>query len=67
MSYKQPSTLKWDALGGNIVQIPKEKRKVVVKVWYDTFTRDYWLRRDRVIYKMFENSRLEILERYGKL
>lgn len=60
-------SVKYDAFM-NVIDIPKVVSKAKPKLWDDTETREYWLRRDRVIYKttMDEQTKQEILERYGK-
>ena len=56
-------TLKWDGLGGNIVQIPQPKVRRVVKEYIKPqWLIDYILKRDRILWKMFPGSRLEIEE-----
>lgn len=56
-------TLKWDGLGGNIVQILQPKKTVVKKEYVKPqWMVDYILKRDRILWKMFPGSRLEIEE-----
>lgn len=64
--FKQ-AKVKWDTLGGNIIDIPKEKTKYKPKIWVQSqLITEYLIERDRILYKMFPNSRDEILSKYGK-
>jgi hypothetical protein len=56
-------TLKWSALGGYIEQIDLPKPKRTIKPYTESpFITDYRLHRDRVLWKMFPESRREIKE-----
>lgn len=62
---KKQQTLKWSTLGGDIVQIDYGKPKRVIKPWTQSqFVTDYFLARDRVLWKLFPGSRVEIEEQH---
>lgn len=60
---KQKPKIKW--AGYDVVDIPAEKRTYKPKPWSQPqFITDYFLARDRVLWKMFPGSRVEIEERH---
>lgn len=61
-----PKILK-TGMDGNIINRSKPKSTTKIKIWDDTVTREYWLQRDRLIYKTTkdEQTKRDILERYA--
>lgn len=60
---KQKLKVKWD--GYDIVDIKQPVRTVIKKVWIeDERITKYRLDRDRILYKMFPDSREEILDQH---
>ena len=62
---KQKPKVKWSSLGGDIVDLPKERSKSKPKPWEQPqFITDYFLARDRILWKQYPDSRKEIEERH---
>lgn len=58
--------VRWASLGGEVLDVPKEKSTYKPKPIDNTWCEPYWLLRDRVIFKTTndEETKLAILERY---
>lgn len=64
---KQKPKVRWSSLGGDILDIPKEKSKYVPKVYVEPeWLTEYLLKRDRVLWLKFPGSRKEIEQRHPK-
>jgi len=67
ITYQQFKRAKVTWSGYDVVDVPKEPVKRVIKKWVQPqFITDYLIERDRILWKMFPDSRLEIEMRYNR-